>query len=73
MVKNPFPLVLKSFRVTALDPTPASFGHDAVPVNEHLLLFGGFADLTTQNHTLLLHTSPRMTQKSVHSRELIFL
>jgi len=50
--------------VTALDPTPASFGHDAVPVNEHLLLFGGFADLTTQNHTLLLHTSPLGTDKT---------
>jgi N-acetylneuraminic acid mutarotase len=46
-----------------LEPTPATFGHDGVACNEHLLLFGGFADLTTQNHTLLLHTSPLGTDK----------
>eukprot|EP01123_Difflugia_compressa_P010709 TRINITY_DN3994_c0_g1_i1.p1 TRINITY_DN3994_c0_g1~~TRINITY_DN3994_c0_g1_i1.p1 ORF type:complete len:633 (+),score=148.45 TRINITY_DN3994_c0_g1_i1:128-2026(+) len=40
--------------LTVLDKNPFSFGHSGVSINEHLLVFGGFADDQTTNHCLLL-------------------
>jgi N-acetylneuraminic acid mutarotase len=37
-----------------LEKYPYSFGHTAVNINEHLFVFGGFADDLTTNHCLLL-------------------
>jgi len=40
--------------LTVLDKNPFSFGHSAATINEHLFVFGGFADEVTTNHCLLL-------------------
>jgi N-acetylneuraminic acid mutarotase len=40
--------------LTVLDKTPFSFGHSGLTINEHLFVFGGFADEQTVNHCLLL-------------------
>jgi len=40
--------------LTVLEKTPLSFGHSGVTINEHLFVFGGFADEQTTNHCLLL-------------------
>jgi len=37
-----------------LENSPYSFGHAGVTINEHLFVFGGFADESTVNHCLLL-------------------
>eukprot|EP01125_Pyxidicula_operculata_P004816 TRINITY_DN1795_c0_g1_i2.p1 TRINITY_DN1795_c0_g1~~TRINITY_DN1795_c0_g1_i2.p1 ORF type:complete len:373 (-),score=69.34 TRINITY_DN1795_c0_g1_i2:63-1181(-) len=37
-----------------LEKNPFSFGHGATAINDHLFLFGGFADEVTTNHCLLL-------------------
>lgn len=44
-------------RITVLSQIPTSFAHSGCVVNEHLLIFGGFCDDLTQNHTLLLQST----------------
>jgi N-acetylneuraminic acid mutarotase len=39
--------------LTVLETNPFSFGHTGTNINEHLLVFGGYADEDTTNHCLL--------------------
>lgn len=54
---NQFISVADIIRITILNQTPTSFAHSGCVINDHLLIFGGFCDDLTQNHTLLLQTT----------------